>query len=68
MPYKDGHANAGCNNLDLWIEDLLGFNDHLPFFLGEAIIKETVDMRDHIEGDLLSELLRLGRIAHKDVA
>lgn len=65
MPNEYGHAwTQVATTLIFGIEDLLGFDDHLPFFLGEAIIKKAVDMRDHVESDLFGELLRFGRIAH----
>jgi hypothetical protein len=65
---EDRHAHAGRGQLDLGVEDLLGLDHHLPLFLGEAVIKENVDMRDHVEGDLLGELLGIRLIAHEDAA
>jgi hypothetical protein len=58
MADEDRHADAGCGDLDLGIEDLLGLGHHLPLFLGRSVLKENVDMRDHVEGDLLGEFLR----------
>jgi hypothetical protein len=61
MADEDRHAHAGGGDLDLRVEDLLGLGDHLPLFLGRAVLHEDVDMRDHVEGDLLGELLRAFR-------
>jgi hypothetical protein len=52
MADKDRHPHAGGRELDLRVDDLLGLGDHLPFFLGRAVVHEDVDMRDHVEGDL----------------
>src|SRR5690606_21539705 len=62
------HAHAGRGDLDPGVEDLLGLDHHLPFFLGRAVVWEDVDVRDHVEGDLLGELFRFDRIADEDVA
>ena len=39
--------------------------DHLPLFLGRAVIHELVDMRDAVEGDFLGELLRRALFVHE---
>ena len=57
VAHKDRHAHGGAGDLDLWIEDLLGFGQHLPLFLGVAVFHEHIDVRDDVEGDLLGELL-----------
>ena len=62
------HAHAGRCQLDLRVEDLLGLGDHLPFFLGRAVVHEGVDLGNDVEGDALRELLRLDRIGHEDGA
>ena len=55
MPDEDRHTHAGRGELDLRVEDLLGLDHHLPFFLGRPIVEEDIDMRDHVEGDLFGE-------------
>src|SRR5262245_43304034 len=35
-----GHAHARRADLDRWVHDLFRFGDHLPFFLGHAVIHE----------------------------
>jgi len=57
MADEDRHAHAGGDDLDLGIEDLLGLGHHLPFFLGEAVVHEHVDVGDHVEGHALGKLL-----------
>ena len=57
-PTNTGTRTQVAVTLIVLVEDLLGLGDHLPFFLGRAIVQENVDMRDHVEGDLLGELLR----------
>ena len=57
-----------CNQLDRRVEDLLCLGRHLPFFLGETVIKELVDMRDRIEGNLLGKQFRLHRIIYINAA
>src|SRR3546814_12135345 len=41
MADEDRDANAGRDDLDLGVEDLLGFDDHLPFLLGRSIVEEA---------------------------
>ena len=64
MAAQHGHAHAGGSNLDAVVaEDLLGFDDHLPLFLGVALgdvvevvaVDEDVDVGDAVEGDLMGE-------------
>ena len=66
MADEHRHAHAGRVHLDLGIEDLLGLDHHLPFFLGRAVVHEDVDVRNHVEGDLLGELVRRDFIADED--
>ena len=68
MADKDRNPHAGGCNFDLGIEDLLGLSDHLPLFLGLPILKKYVDMRDHVERDLLGEFLGrlvIGRVVDR---
>jgi hypothetical protein len=44
MADEDRHAHAGGGDLDLRVDDLLGLGDHLPLFLGGAVLHEDVDM------------------------
>src|SRR5690606_14481601 len=60
------HAHAGRGDLDLRVEDLLGLDHHLPLFLGRAVVEEAVDVRDHVERDLLGELAGLDRVTDED--
>ena len=65
MAHEDRHAHAGRGDFDRRVDDLFGFGDHLPFFLGRTVFEEDVDMRNHVEGDLLGELaggLVIGRV------
>ena len=59
VAHEHRHAHAGGCDLDRRIHDLFRLGDHLPLFLGRAVFHEDVDMRDHVERDLLLELLRL---------
>lgn len=53
---KDGDADTGCGNLDIVItHDFLGFDNHLPLFLGGIVFQELIDMGNAVEGDLMSE-------------
>ena len=61
-------SDAGDAELDRRVEDLLGLDHHLPLFLGRAVVEEDVDVRDHVERDLLGEELRLIGVADEDVA
>src|SRR5690606_24436620 len=48
------YAYTGGVHQDLWVfQNLLGFPNHLHLFLGVAVVLEHVDLRDHVEGDLL---------------
>ena len=58
MADEHRHAHAGRGDFDVLVEDFLGLGDHFPFFFGRAIVQENVDMRDHVEGDLLGEFHR----------
>src|SRR5690606_23007045 len=53
------YTHAGRGDLDLGVEDLLRFDDHLPLFLRRAVVEELVDVGDDVEGDLLGELLHV---------
>jgi hypothetical protein len=44
MADEHRHAHAGRGELDLRVEDLLGLDHHLPFFLGRAVLHEDVDV------------------------
>ena len=68
MADKDRNPHAGRGDRDVGIEDLAGLDRHLPFFLGRAVIHEDVAMRDHVERDLLGEVLGFDRIVHVDRA
>ena len=64
---QDRHAHARRGDRDVGqVHDLAGLHDHLPLFLGEPVVHEDVDMRDHVEGDLLGELLRLDRVGDEE--
>ena len=56
------------HKLDRRVENLLRLRRHLPFFLGETVIKKFIDMRDGVEGNLLGEYFRACQIIHKDAA
>jgi len=68
MADEDRNAHAGRGHFDGGVENLLGLDHHLPFFLGHAVVHEDVDMRDHVEGDLLGELLAGHRVVDIDAA
>ena len=68
MADEHRHAHAGRGQFDLGVEDLLGLDHHLPLFLGRPVVEEAVDMRNHIERDLLGKLACLGTVADEDVA
>ena len=50
------------------VENFLRLRRHLPFFLGETIIKEDIDMRNGVKRNLLGEMLGLYRIIHINAA
>ena len=62
MADKDRHTDAMRHHLNRGIEDFLCFDRHLPFFLGEPVIKKLVDMRDDVKGNILGELFGLERL------
>ena len=66
--YRD--TDAGCGDLDLGIQNLLGLDHHLPFLLGVAVFHEDVDVRNDVEGDGLGERLHVVvfRLVHEDAA
>ena len=58
------HAHAGGGDLEVGVgEDLDGLVDHLLLFLGGAGGQEAVDVRQHVEGDLVRVELLLDRLA-----
>ena len=54
------------NKLDGRIQDFLGLSGHFPFFLGKAIVKENINMRDCVKGNLLGKNFWFHRIIHID--
>ena len=60
----DKHRNPHTmrNKLNRRIQNLFGFRGHFPLFLGKTIIKEGVNMRDRVKGNLLGENFRLHRV------
>ena len=51
-----------CHQLDSWVQNLFGFGGHFPFFLGKSIIKEHINMRNGVKGNLLGKNFWLHRI------
>ena len=66
MANESWNARAGRNQLDSGIHDLLGLNRHLPLFFRETVIHEDIDVRDHVEGDLLGETIWCRRIINEN--
>ena len=66
MSNKDRYADTMRNELNCLIHDLFGFGTHFPFFFGESIFHEDINMRNGIKGDLLCEHFRAYLIIHKD--
>ena len=56
------------NKLNRRIQNLFGFRGHFPLFLGKTIIKEDVDMRDRVKGNLLGKNFRLHRVINVNTA
>ena len=54
------------DKLNRRVEDLFRLGRHFPFFFGEAVIHEHVDMRYRVKGDLFGEQFRLYLIIHKN--
>ena len=52
--HRDTHA-GGAYRQAIIVHDLLRFHDHLPLFLRGSIFHEHIDVRDHIECDLMRE-------------
>src|SRR6266478_2667801 len=57
MADEHRHPYAGGDQLDLRVKDFLGLRHHLPFFLGEAVLHEHVDVGNQVEGDAPGKLL-----------
>src|SRR3546814_3643527 len=69
MRVSDWSSDLCSSDLrDLGVEDLLGFDDHLPFLLGRSIVEEAVDVRNDVEGDLLGEFLHVLFVADENLA
>ena len=66
MTDEHRHAYAGRADRDIGIENFAGLDRHFPFFLGRAVIHEDINVRDHVERDLLGQLLRLDRVVDVD--
>ena len=56
MTNEHRHTDASRGDFDAAVDNLLSLGNHLPLFFGVAAIKELVDVRDHVEGDLFGEL------------
>ena len=68
MTVKDGDADSGRIYLDVVIsQNLAGFPDHLHFFLGVTIFQEDIDLRQHIEANLLGIYLGGDRLAAQEL-
>ena len=62
------HSYAGCIHTNgVVTKDLLGLPGHFHLFLGIAIVQEYVNLRQHVEGDLLRIHLAGGRSAIEQV-
>ena len=68
MADEDWHAHTGCCEHDFGIENLLRLRHHFPFFFGEAILHEDVNVRNEIKGNALGEFLGLNWIRDEDSA
>src|SRR5690606_4858160 len=68
VAHENRYAHARRGDLDLGVEDLLGLDDHFPFFLGRSVVEELVDVRDDVEGNLLRKLLHVLFVADEDLA
>ena len=62
------NPDAGRMDRDVGIQDLPRLDGHLPLFLGGAVIHEYVDVRNHVERDLLGEGVGPRRLAGIDPA
>src|SRR5262249_50198039 len=58
MADEHRHPYAGGDQLDLRVKDFLGLRHHLPFFLGEAVLHEHVDLGNEVKGDAPGKLTR----------
>eukprot|EP00425_Heterocapsa_triquetra_P003536 CAMPEP_0195061418 /NCGR_PEP_ID=MMETSP0448-20130528/8355_1 /TAXON_ID=66468 /ORGANISM="Heterocapsa triquestra, Strain CCMP 448" /LENGTH=200 /DNA_ID=CAMNT_0040091979 /DNA_START=305 /DNA_END=903 /DNA_ORIENTATION=+ len=56
---RHAHGRAGDLHVIRQAEDLLQLPSHLHLLLGVAVRLEHVDLRDHVEGQLVREELRL---------
>ncbi len=69
MRAHDGDADAGGGDLGFVVApDLVGFADHLHFFLVVAVLVHVGVVAEEVEGVLLLEELGLGLFACEDVA
>ena len=61
---EDRHAHGGRVHLDAVVpHDLAGLPDHLHLLFRIPVVEEDVDVRQHVERDLLRIDVRLGRAA-----
>ena len=49
------------------MQDLAGFVEHLHLLLGVSVVREDIDLRDDVVGQLVGEFLDLDRIPFHDV-
>jgi len=66
---EHGHARAGRVHEDgLVAQDLARPPHHLHLFLGVAVVQETFDVRQHVEGNLLRIQLALDFLEAEQLA
>ena len=59
MRAQTGDADAGSAGLHVGMENLARLIEHLHFFLGVVVVGENIDLRNHIEGQLMGKLIDL---------
>ena len=59
MRAQTGNADAGSAGLHVGMENLARLVIHFHFFLGVVVVGENIDLRNHIEGQLMGKLIDL---------
>ena len=53
MANENRHTNTGRGYFDRRVDNFFRLSDHFPFFFSGTVFHKCINMRDHIESDLL---------------
>ena len=68
MAHKNRYPHAGRGEFDFGVDDFFRLHHHFPLFFGIAIFHEVINVRDHVESDLLGQIFFADRVIHVDRA